>query len=172
MKAIPLLLISLPPFANYLVFVLMWVPYLTPYSSEYYIITYIVLDLPFCPCWHPFSPPIYLPLPPLFTARYFFPRQLLIRHFWSPRQQAEFQGLYHSLRVQHHQPVLKGLENKSRQVKDTQLQSRLKGLCAKVSDWLTLSDIFAHRNMMMWIYLTAKYMTKYYLPYAMYWNNA
>ncbi|XP_036959033.1 LETM1 domain-containing protein 1 isoform X2 [Acanthopagrus latus] len=103
MKAIPLLLISLPPFANYLVFVLM----------------------------------------------YFFPRQLLIRHFWTPRQQAEFQGLYHALRVQHHQPVLKGLENKSHQVKDSQLQSRLKGLCAKVQSGQNpqVSDILAVRGL-------------------------
>lgn len=75
-------------------------------------------------CYHPL----------LFTARYFFPRQLLIPHFWTPRQQVEFQGVYHSLRVRHHWPVLKGLEYTSLQVKDNQLQSRLKDLCAKVSE--------------------------------------
>ncbi|XP_076597341.1 LETM1 domain-containing protein 1 isoform X2 [Chaetodon auriga] len=85
-KAIPLVVISIPPFANYLVFVLM----------------------------------------------YFFPRQFLIPHFWTPRQQVEFRGLYQSLRVRHHWPVLKGLENMSRQVKNSQLQGRLKHLCAKV----------------------------------------
>ncbi|XP_076597340.1 LETM1 domain-containing protein 1 isoform X1 [Chaetodon auriga] len=69
-KAIPLVVISIPPFANYLVFVLM--------------------------------------------------------------QQVEFRGLYQSLRVRHHWPVLKGLENMSRQVKNSQLQGRLKHLCAKV----------------------------------------
>lgn len=78
---------------------------------------------PFSLCCHPL----------LFTARYFFPRQLLIPHFWTPRQQVEFRALYHSLRARHHGPVLKGLENTSRQVKDRQLQNRLMDLCAKVS---------------------------------------
>ena len=81
-----------------------------------------------CPsslCYHPL----------LFTARYFFPRQLLIPHFWTPQQKEEFQGLYHSLRAQHHWPVLKGLESTSQQVKDGQLQRRLKDLCATVSVW-------------------------------------
>uniref|UniRef100_A0A8C4HMN9 LETM1 domain containing 1 n=2 Tax=Dicentrarchus labrax TaxID=13489 RepID=A0A8C4HMN9_DICLA len=87
-KAFPLVVISIPPFANYLVFVLM----------------------------------------------YFFPRQLLIPHFWTPRQQVEFQALYHSLRARHHWPVLKGLENTSRHVTDGQLQRRLTDLCAKVQN--------------------------------------
>ncbi|XP_041801255.1 LETM1 domain-containing protein 1 isoform X3 [Chelmon rostratus] len=87
-KAIPLVVISIPPFANYLVFVLM----------------------------------------------YFFPRQLLIPHFWTPRQQVEFRGMYHSLRARHHWPVLKGLENTSRKVKNSQLQGRLKDLCVKVQN--------------------------------------
>ncbi|KAM9350389.1 LETM1 domain-containing protein 1 [Symphorus nematophorus] len=102
-KAIPLVVISIPPFANYLVFVLM----------------------------------------------YFFPRQLLIPHFWTPRQQVEFKGLYHSLRAQHHWPVLKGLENTSHQVKDGQLQSRLKDLCAKVQSGETpkASEILAVRRL-------------------------
>ncbi len=72
---------------------------------------------------------IYFPI-----TRYFFPRQLLIPHFWTPRQQIEFRGFYHSLRAEHHWPVLKGLENTNRQVKDNQLQNRLKDLCAKVSE--------------------------------------
>ncbi|XP_045911175.1 LETM1 domain-containing protein 1 isoform X1 [Micropterus dolomieu] len=102
-KALPLVVISIPPFANYLVFVLM----------------------------------------------YFFPRQLLIPHFWTPRQQVEFQGVYHSLRVRHHWPVLKGLEYTSLQVKDNQLQSRLKDLCAKVQSGETpqVSEILAVRSL-------------------------
>ncbi|KAI3357733.1 hypothetical protein L3Q82_016140 [Scortum barcoo] len=102
-KAIPLVLISIPPFANYLVFVLM----------------------------------------------YFFPRQLLIPHFWTPRQQVEFRGVYHSLRARHHWPVLRGLENTSRQVKDGQLQTRLKDLCAKVQSGATpkVSEILAVRRL-------------------------
>ncbi|CAK6963783.1 LETM1 domain-containing protein 1 [Scomber scombrus] len=102
-KAIPLVMISIPPFANYLVFVLM----------------------------------------------YFFPRQLLIPHFWTPKQQVEFRGIYHSLRAQHHRPVLEGLEYVSGHVKDGQLQSRLKGLCAKVQNGGSpqVSEILAVRRL-------------------------
>ncbi|XP_054465982.1 LETM1 domain-containing protein 1 [Anoplopoma fimbria] len=103
MKALPLVVISIPPFANYLVFVLM----------------------------------------------YFFPRQLLIPHFWTPKQQVEFRGLYHSLRVRQHWPVLKGLEETSQKVKDGQLQSRLKDLCAKVQNGANpkVSEILAVRSL-------------------------
>ncbi|XP_076022271.1 LETM1 domain-containing protein 1 [Genypterus blacodes] len=102
-KAIPLVLISIPPFANYLVFVLM----------------------------------------------YFFPRQLLIPHFWTPKQQVEFRRAYHSLRAQQHWPVLKGLENTSRQIKEGHLQVRLKVLCTKVQNGAnpTLSDVLAVRGL-------------------------
>lgn len=67
------------------------------------------------------------------TARYYFPRQLLIPHFWTPAQQVAFRGAYHSLRAEHHLPVLQGMQKTSSQVKDRQLQSRLKDLCAKVN---------------------------------------
>lgn len=86
LKGIPLVLISIPPLANYLVFVLM----------------------------------------------YFFPRQILIPHFWTPQQQVTFRMMYHSLRAQHFTPVLRGLEQASHTVKDAPLQRRLKDLCAKV----------------------------------------
>ncbi|XP_015236608.1 PREDICTED: LETM1 domain-containing protein 1 [Cyprinodon variegatus] len=85
-KAIPLVVISIPPFANYLVFILM----------------------------------------------YFFPRQLLIPHFWTPQQQLEFRRFYHSYRAQRHQAVLKELEYTSHQVKNGHLRGLLKNLCAKV----------------------------------------
>ncbi|XP_026188572.1 LETM1 domain-containing protein 1 [Mastacembelus armatus] len=102
-KAVPLVMISIPPFANYLVFVLM----------------------------------------------YFFPRQLLIPHFWTPRQHVEFRGVYHSLRTQHHRPVLKELEHLSCQIKDAQLQGRLKELCAKVQSGANpnVSEILAVRSL-------------------------
>ncbi|XP_034028955.1 LETM1 domain-containing protein 1-like isoform X2 [Thalassophryne amazonica] len=98
-KAIPLLMISIPPFANFLVFVLM----------------------------------------------YLFPRQLLIPHFWTPRQQVEFRGVYHSFRAQHHQPVLRGLEDMSQQVKDV----RLNDLCTKVQrgGHPKVSEIIAVRSL-------------------------
>ncbi|XP_023271308.1 LETM1 domain-containing protein 1 [Seriola lalandi dorsalis] len=102
-KAIPLVMISIPPFANYLVFILM----------------------------------------------YFFPRQLLIPHFWTPMQQVEFRGVYNSLRARHHWPVLKGLEYSSSKVKDGQLQTRLKDLCTKVQNGATpkVSEILAVRRL-------------------------
>ncbi|KAK5609056.1 hypothetical protein CRENBAI_016933 [Crenichthys baileyi] len=102
-KAIPLVIICIPPFANYIVFVLM----------------------------------------------YFFPRQLLIPHFWTHRQQLEFRRLYHSHRVQHHQPVLKELEYMSHQVKNGHLQSLLKNLCAKVQSGGNpkVSEILAVRSL-------------------------
>ncbi|XP_041654857.1 LETM1 domain-containing protein 1 isoform X2 [Cheilinus undulatus] len=102
-KAIPLVVISIPPFANYLVFVLM----------------------------------------------YFFPRQLLIPHFWTPSQQVEFKGVYHSFRAQHHWPVLKGLENSSHQIKDRQLQGRLRDLCTKIQNGVNpkVSEILAVRSL-------------------------
>uniref|UniRef100_A0A4W6F9N7 LETM1 domain containing 1 n=1 Tax=Lates calcarifer TaxID=8187 RepID=A0A4W6F9N7_LATCA len=101
-KAVPLVMISLPPFANYLVFVLM----------------------------------------------YFLPRQLLIPHFWTPRQQVEFRGVYNSLRARHHLPVLKGLEYTSHQVKDSHLQSCLQGsvqsgVNPKVSEILAVRRLFS-----------------------------
>lgn len=68
----------------------------------------------------------------LSSIRYFFPRQILIPHFWTPSQQVEFRGVYHSLRAQHHRLVLKGLEHASQKVTTGHLQSRLKDLCAKV----------------------------------------
>ncbi|XP_072222576.1 LETM1 domain-containing protein 1 isoform X2 [Leuresthes tenuis] len=102
-KAIPLVMISIPPFANYLVFVLM----------------------------------------------YFFPRQLLVPHFWTPKQQVEFQGVYHTHRAQQHWPVLKGLEHTSHQAKNGQLQGRLKDLCAKVQSGANpkVSEILAVRSL-------------------------
>ncbi|CAL8367105.1 unnamed protein product [Lota lota] len=87
-KAIPLVVISIPPFANYLVFVLM----------------------------------------------YFFPRQLLVRHFWTPQQQMEFRGFYHTQRAQHTGAVLQGIKNTSFQVQDGRLHSRLQDLCTEVQN--------------------------------------
>ncbi|XP_061591297.1 LETM1 domain-containing protein 1 [Cololabis saira] len=103
MKALPLVVISIPPFANYLVFVLM----------------------------------------------YFFPRQLLIPHFWTPKQQVEFRRVYHSLRAQRHWLVLKSLENTSQQVKNGQLQGSLKDLCSKVQNGANpkVTEILAVRSL-------------------------
>lgn len=68
----------------------------------------------------------------LSSPRYFFPRQILIPQFWTPRQQVKFRGVYHSLRAQHHWPIIAGLQNTGHRIKAGQLQSRLQDLCAKV----------------------------------------
>lgn len=103
LKAVPLVLISIPPFANYLVFVLM----------------------------------------------YFFPRQILIPHFWTPQQQMAFRGLYHSLRAQHFSPVLRGLEEANHRIKEAPLQKRLKDLCTKVQNGSNpkVSEVLAVRGL-------------------------
>ncbi|XP_066526595.1 LETM1 domain-containing protein 1 [Hoplias malabaricus] len=102
-KAIPLVIISIPPFANYLVFFLM----------------------------------------------YLFPRQLLIRHFWTPQQLVEFQAVYHTRRAQHHQAVLCGLERAVPSVKDDRLKSQLINLCNKVQSGAhpIVSDLHAVRTL-------------------------
>lgn len=103
MKAVPLVLISIPPFANYLVFVLM----------------------------------------------YFFPRQLLIPHFWTPGQQVEFRGIYHSLRTQHHRQLLQNLEESSRTLRDPRMEARLRDLSAKVQNRASpdVSEVLAVRSL-------------------------
>ncbi|XP_056304618.1 LETM1 domain-containing protein 1 isoform X2 [Danio aesculapii] len=102
-KAIPLVILSIPPFANYLVFMLM----------------------------------------------YLYPRQLLIRHFWTPQQLVEFQGVYHNQRARHHWAVVKGLESTSNSVQDTRLKRHLLELCSKVRSGVhpVVSDVHAVRTL-------------------------
>ncbi|KAM9214569.1 LOW QUALITY PROTEIN: LETM1 domain-containing protein 1 [Leptosomus discolor] len=85
-KAIPVGLIAIPPFANFLVIVLM----------------------------------------------YFFPRQLLIRHFWTPSQQVEFLDAYDAIRRDAYPAVLESLALAARSLPEPQLQGRLRELCAEV----------------------------------------
>ncbi|XP_073175502.1 LETM1 domain-containing protein 1 isoform X1 [Lepidochelys kempii] len=84
-KAIPIGLLSLPPFANYFVFLLM----------------------------------------------YLFPRQLLIRHFWTPKQQSEFLNIYHGMRREVYPELIDGLEQVTRFVADQQLRSQMQELCTQ-----------------------------------------
>ncbi|ETE70271.1 LETM1 domain-containing protein 1, partial [Ophiophagus hannah] len=89
-KAIPVGILSLPPFANYFVFLLM----------------------------------------------YLFPRQLLIRHFWTPKQQAEFLNTYHNMRREAYTEVIDGLTHLSHFPDDPQLHQRMLYLCEKVQEGL------------------------------------
>ncbi|XP_030625617.1 LETM1 domain-containing protein 1 isoform X2 [Chanos chanos] len=83
----------------------------------------------------------------LCIVRYFFPRQLLIRHFWTPEQLVEFQGIYHAQRAQHHWTILKSLERAAPQLKDSRLQNSLLQLCRKVQSGAhpVVSDVHAVR---------------------------
>ncbi|CAH2224551.1 LETM1 domain-containing 1 [Pelobates cultripes] len=85
-KAAPVVLISIPPFANYIVFLLM----------------------------------------------YFFPRQLLIRHFWTPNQQEEFLDIYHRMRMESYVDILDNLSKAIPQVTEKSLQSQMLNLCTQV----------------------------------------
>ncbi|NP_001016022.1 LETM1 domain-containing protein 1 [Xenopus tropicalis] len=85
-KAAPVVIISIPPFANYLVFVLM----------------------------------------------YFFPRQLLIRHFWTPKQREEFLDIYHRMRVEAYPEILDGLLNAVPKLSERNLRNQMFQLCTQV----------------------------------------
>ncbi|NXC77788.1 LTMD1 protein, partial [Anhinga anhinga] len=85
-KAIPIGVIAIPPFANFLVIVLM----------------------------------------------YFFPRQLLIRYFWTPSQQVEFLDTYDGIRRDLYPDVVESLALAARSLPEPQLQKRLQELCAEV----------------------------------------
>ncbi|KAM4880963.1 LETM1 domain-containing protein 1 isoform 2-T2 [Sylvia borin] len=86
LKAIPIGIIAIPPFANFLVIVLM----------------------------------------------YFFPRQLLIRQFWTPKQQLEFLDAYDCIRRGSYPAVLRSLALAARALPEPQPRELLQQLCAQV----------------------------------------
>ncbi|GAB5573778.1 LETM1 domain-containing protein 1 isoform X4 [Prionailurus iriomotensis] len=89
-KCLFLGIISIPPFANYLVFLLI-------------------------------------------RDGYLFPRQLLIQHFWTPKQQIDFLDIYHALRKQSHPEILGYLERVIPLVSDAGLRWHMTELCTKKS---------------------------------------
>ncbi|XP_038608789.1 LETM1 domain-containing protein 1 isoform X2 [Tachyglossus aculeatus] len=103
MKCLLLGILSIPPFANYLVFLLM----------------------------------------------YLFPRQLLIRHFWTPAQRAEFLDVYHAVRRRAHPLVLSGLDRAAGPAARRHLQRLCARLQAgdhpKVAQLLAVRDCFTDR---------------------------
>ncbi|KAM6154947.1 LETM1 domain-containing protein 1 isoform 3-T3 [Erethizon dorsatum] len=101
-KCLFLGIISIPPFANYLVFLLM----------------------------------------------YLFPRQLLIKHFWTPKQQIDFLDIYHALRKQSHSEIISYLESVIPFVSDAGLQWHLTELCNKIQNGThpAVQDILALRE--------------------------
>ncbi|XP_051499688.1 LETM1 domain-containing protein 1 isoform X3 [Apus apus] len=86
LKALPIGVLAIPPFANFLVIVLM----------------------------------------------YFFPRQLLIRYFWTPAQQVEFLETYDSIRRDSYLDVVQSLALAARSLPERRLGQRLQELCAEV----------------------------------------
>lgn len=101
-KCLFLGIISIPPFANYLVFLLM----------------------------------------------YLFPRQLLIRHFWTPKQQIDFLDIYHAFRKQAHPEIISYLEKASPLIADGGLRWRLTDLCNKIQRGMhpAVQDLLALRQ--------------------------
>ncbi|KAJ7999534.1 hypothetical protein DPEC_G00195420 [Dallia pectoralis] len=101
-KTIPLIIISIPPFAIFLVFALMCL----------------------------------------------FPRQLLIRHLWTPQQQQDFQRLYHEQRCQHRDDILKGVAWSIPHVKVWTLRSHLLTLINKMQSGThpSVTDLHAVRD--------------------------
>lgn len=73
-----------------------------------------------------------------FPFRYLFPRQLLIQHFWTPKQQIDFLDIYHARRKQSHPEILCHLEKVIPLVSDAGLRWHLTELCTKVLFQLTL----------------------------------
>lgn len=67
-----------------------------------------------------------------FLSRYLFPRQLLIQHFWTPKQQIDFLDIYHALRNQSHPEIRSYLERVIPLISDAGLQWHMTELCSKV----------------------------------------
>ncbi|XP_036092507.1 LETM1 domain-containing protein 1 isoform X2 [Rousettus aegyptiacus] len=101
-KCLFLGIISIPPFANYLVFLLM----------------------------------------------YLFPRQLLIKHFWTAKQQIDFLDIYHALRKQSHPEILCYLEKIIPLISDARLRWHVTVLCTKLQHGThpAIHDILALRE--------------------------
>ncbi|XP_014811173.1 PREDICTED: LETM1 domain-containing protein 1 [Calidris pugnax] len=101
-KALPIGIIAIPPFANFLVIVLM----------------------------------------------YFFPRQLLIRYFWTPNQQVEFLDAYDSIRRGSYPHVVESIALAAPSLPEPHLQKLLQELCAEVQRGCQprVAELYAMRN--------------------------
>lgn len=79
---------------------------------------------------------------------YLFPRQLLIKHFWTPKQQIDFLDIYHGLRKQSHSEILCNLERVIPLISDAGLRWQLTDLCTKIQNGThpAVHDILALRE--------------------------
>ncbi|KAM4882590.1 LETM1 domain-containing protein 1 isoform 1-T1 [Thomomys bottae] len=84
----------------------------------------------------------------VFLLMYLFPRQLLIKHFWTPKQQIDFLDIYDALRKRSHSAIISYLERAIPLLSDTRLQWHLKDLCAKIQNGThpAVHDILALRE--------------------------
>eukprot|EP00069_Balaena_mysticetus_P013029 bmy_07765T0 len=71
-------------------------------------------------------------------SKYLFPRQLLIQHFWTPKQQIDFLDIYHALRKQSHPEILCYLEKVIPLISDSGLRWHMTELCTKIQRALKL----------------------------------
>uniref|UniRef100_A0ABI7YDZ2 Letm1 RBD domain-containing protein n=1 Tax=Felis catus TaxID=9685 RepID=A0ABI7YDZ2_FELCA len=75
-------------------------------------------------------------------------RQLLIQHFWTPKQQIDFLDIYHALRKQSHPEILGYLERVIPLVSDAGLRWHMTELCTKIQHGThpAIHDILALRE--------------------------
>ncbi|KAM8778666.1 LETM1 domain-containing protein 1 isoform 2-T2 [Rhynchonycteris naso] len=84
----------------------------------------------------------------VFLLMYLFPRQLLIQHFWTPKQQIDFLDIYHAIRKQSHPEILCYLEKIIPLISDEELQWHMTELCTKIQHGThpAVHDILALRE--------------------------
>ncbi|XP_009585144.1 PREDICTED: LETM1 domain-containing protein 1, partial [Fulmarus glacialis] len=80
---------------------------------------------------------------------YFFPRQLLIRYFWTPNQQVEFLDAYDAIRRDLYPDVVESLALAARSLPEPQLRKRLWELCAEVQQGSQphVAELYAVRSL-------------------------
>ncbi|XP_031211812.1 LETM1 domain-containing protein 1 isoform X7 [Mastomys coucha] len=79
---------------------------------------------------------------------YLYPRQLLVKHFWTPKQQIEFLDIYNRLRRRSHSEIITHLRRASAFVPHEKLRWHLTDVCTKVQNGThpTAQDILALRD--------------------------
>ncbi|XP_043491909.1 LETM1 domain-containing protein 1 isoform X2 [Polistes fuscatus] len=66
----------------------------------------------------------------MFINAYFFPRQMLTHHFWTPEQKIDFTLYYYKERFKYSRPLFHCMEIKSNHIKDKLLKSKWSGIIA------------------------------------------
>ncbi|XP_058414251.1 LETM1 domain-containing protein 1 isoform X4 [Diceros bicornis minor] len=151
-KCLFLGIISIPPFANYLVFLLISKGVVLSdccmrgcsATASFHITSVMFLEVVLQCIFKPWSETHSQKR----TVRYLFPRQLLIRHFWTPKQQIDFLDIYHALRKQSHPEILYYLERVIPLISDAGLRWHMTELCTKIQHGThpAIHDILALRN--------------------------